>query len=132
MIENHRDEVLCRRWDALADEDHTHHLTSQEYSLYKSKWWLHSNVPILCHLISNKHCPPWQRLNKKQKEPYKGPRTLTEINSGHKVLLHGGIGKVLGGLFILPKVTMEMKPSTDRTVRLVVQYLEQFSWARLS
>ena len=25
MIENHRDEDLCRRWDALADEDHTHH-----------------------------------------------------------------------------------------------------------
>ena len=31
MIENHRDEDLCRRWDALADEDHTHHLTAQEY-----------------------------------------------------------------------------------------------------
>ena len=43
MIENHRDEELCRRCDALSDEDHTHHLTSQEYSLYKSKWWLHSN-----------------------------------------------------------------------------------------
>ena len=27
MIENHRDEELGRRWDALADEDHTHHLT---------------------------------------------------------------------------------------------------------
>ena len=43
MIENHRDEDLCRRWDALADEDHTHHLTTQEYSYFKSKWWLHSN-----------------------------------------------------------------------------------------
>ena len=43
MIENHRDEELCRRCDALADEDHTHHLTTQEYSLYKSNWWLHSN-----------------------------------------------------------------------------------------
>ena len=31
MIENHRDKELCRRWDALADEDHTHHLTAQEY-----------------------------------------------------------------------------------------------------
>ena len=27
MIENNRDEELCRRWDALADEDHTHDLT---------------------------------------------------------------------------------------------------------
>ena len=33
MTENLRDEELCRRWDALADEDHTHHLTAQEYSL---------------------------------------------------------------------------------------------------
>ena len=33
MIEYHRDEELCRRWDALADEDHTHHLTTQESSL---------------------------------------------------------------------------------------------------
>ena len=31
MIEHHRDEEVCRRWDALADEDHTHHLTEQEY-----------------------------------------------------------------------------------------------------
>ena len=43
MIENHRDEKLCRRWDALANEDHTHHLTPQEYYHYKSNWWLHSN-----------------------------------------------------------------------------------------
>ena len=42
MIENNRDEV-CRRWDVLADEDHTHHLTTQEYSLKKSEWWLHLN-----------------------------------------------------------------------------------------
>ena len=26
MIENHRDEAVCRRWDALADEDHTHNI----------------------------------------------------------------------------------------------------------
>ena len=43
MIENHRDEDLCRRWDALADEDHTHHVTAQEYIHFQSKWWLHSN-----------------------------------------------------------------------------------------
>ena len=43
VIENNRDEDLGRKWDALADEDHTHHLTAQEYLLYKSNWWLHSN-----------------------------------------------------------------------------------------
>ena len=40
---DHRDEELYQRWDALADEDHTHHLTAQKYLLYKNKWWLHSN-----------------------------------------------------------------------------------------
>ena len=43
MIDNHRDEDLCRRWDALSDEDHTHLLTAQEYLHYENKWWLHSN-----------------------------------------------------------------------------------------
>ena len=37
-----RDPQFCwRRWDALADEDHTHQLTAQEYLDYKRKWWLH-------------------------------------------------------------------------------------------
>ena len=42
MIEHHRDEEVCRRWDVLADEDHTYHLSEQEYFYYKNKWWLHS------------------------------------------------------------------------------------------
>ena len=29
--------------DALADEDHTHHLTPHENFYYKSNWWLRSN-----------------------------------------------------------------------------------------
>ena len=40
LIENGRDEDACRQMDALADEDHTHHLTPQEYYHYKSNWWL--------------------------------------------------------------------------------------------
>ena len=43
LIEHNRDEEVCRRWDLLADEDHTHHLTEKEYVHYKNKWWLHSN-----------------------------------------------------------------------------------------
>ena len=42
LIENGRDEDVCRLMDALADEDHTHHLTPQEYYFYKSNWWLRS------------------------------------------------------------------------------------------
>ena len=42
MKENNRDEEVCRRWDVLADEDHTYHL-SEKYFCYKNKWWLHLN-----------------------------------------------------------------------------------------
>ena len=43
MIENGRDEDVCRQRDALADENHTHRVTPQEYYHYKSNWWLTSN-----------------------------------------------------------------------------------------
>ena len=43
MIENNRDEEVCRRWNVLADEDHTYHLSEKEYFYYKNKWCLHSN-----------------------------------------------------------------------------------------
>ena len=42
MIEHYRDEEVCRRWNVLADEDHTYHLSEQEYFYYKTTWWLHS------------------------------------------------------------------------------------------
>ena len=64
MIENGRDEDVCRQWDALADEEHTHHLTPQEYHHHKSNWWLTSNktgsnaVPVSTDLTSNKHGLP--------------------------------------------------------------------------
>ena len=43
MIDNGRTEEICRQMDDLADEDHTHHLTSQEHFYYKSNWWIRSN-----------------------------------------------------------------------------------------
>ena len=83
-----------------------------------------SKVLILRHwrkdLISNKHCLPCNVWNKKQKETHKCLLTLTEINNGHRVLLlHGGIGKVHGGLW-------------QNGVTCWMQYLERFFWTRLS
>ena len=43
MIEKNRDEEVRRRWDVLADEDHTYYLSENEYFYYKNKWWLHLN-----------------------------------------------------------------------------------------
>ena len=108
MIEHHRDEELCRRWDALADEDHTHHLTEQEYFHYKNKWWLHSNKQGSNTMPLRNRSDFKQALSTLQ-EVGEAPHvlTLTSTNNGscHRVhLLHGGIGKVHGGLLIIQKV----------------------------
>ena len=108
MIENGRDEDVCRQMDALADEDHTHNLTPQEYYYYKSNWWLRSNN------TGSDTCASAKKLHK--------------INDGHRVLLllHGGVGKVLGGLLISMKVTMEMNQVLIEQGDLLYKYLEQF------
>ena len=104
VIENHRDEDLCRRWDALAGEDHTPfdgtriptHTVEQNGGFIQISKFL-----ILCHwgidLISSRHCLLCSKWNRKKQE-------LRQINNGHRVLLlHGGVGKVLGGLLFLWK-----------------------------
>ena len=62
MIENGRDEDVCRQWDSLADEDNTHHLTLKKLTITRVTGGLlqTKQVPILCQwstdLTSNKHC----------------------------------------------------------------------------
>ena len=45
MIDNNRDEEVCRRWDVLAEKDHTYYLSEKEKEYYynKNKWCLHLN-----------------------------------------------------------------------------------------
>ena len=40
MIENNRDEEVCRAWDVLAEQDHTYRMPEEEYFYYKNKWWI--------------------------------------------------------------------------------------------
>ena len=60
MIEG-RDEDVCRQWDALADEDHTHHLTHKNIIITRviGGFIRTRKVPILCErrtdLTLNKH-----------------------------------------------------------------------------
>ena len=44
MIELGRTEEVCREMDKLANEDHTHHITAEEISVYRNNWWLRSNT----------------------------------------------------------------------------------------
>ena len=118
MIENGRDEDVCRLMDVLADEDHTHHVTPQEYYHYKSNWWLRPNktgsntVPVERRLDFKQVLSTLQQLKEIEEE-------LNETNDGHKVLL------LHGGLFILMKVTMEMNQVLTQQGDLLYKYLEQ-------
>ena len=117
MIE-HRDAEVCRRWDALADQDHTHHLTPQEYFHYKKNGGFvqMSKVLIPCHwdivLSSSKRCLLCNDYNKQEKN-HTCLLILPSPNNGrHAVhLLHGGIGKTPGGLLTIQKVKEEGEPS---------------------
>ena len=105
MMENGRNEDHCRQMDALADEDHIDPHKNIIITRVIGGFVQTRHVPILCQwsadLTLNIQCLPCSNWNRKKQ--------LAEINNGHRVLLlHGGVGKVLGGLFILMKVTMEM------------------------
>ena len=44
IYDSRRDEEKLREMDKLADEDHTYHLTSEEFKAYSHIWWLRSNT----------------------------------------------------------------------------------------
>ena len=44
MFDVGRSGELCREMDKLANEDHTHHITAEEISVYRNNWWLRSNT----------------------------------------------------------------------------------------
>ena len=50
MIDVGRSEELCREMDKLANEDHTHHISAEEISVYRNNWCSVRTqlVPIRC------------------------------------------------------------------------------------
>ena len=43
QLEHDRDEDVCVKWDALAEQDFSHYLTESEYFRYKQNWWISLN-----------------------------------------------------------------------------------------
>ena len=122
MIENGRDEDVCRQWDALSDEDHTHLLTPQEYYHYKSNWWLRSNK-------TGSNTVPVERNPDFETSIVYLAANETERRSSKKStmgtkFLHGGVGKDLGGLLVPVKVIMEMNQVLIEQGDLLYEYLE--------
>ena len=110
MIENNRDEEACRRCDALADEDHTYHLSEEEYFYYRNIWWLHRNKSGSDTLPLRKRSDFKQALSTLKRLHQEASPFLTgRTNNGsrHRVRpLPGGNGKILGGL---PKNSKKVK-----------------------
>ena len=87
MIENGRNEDVCRQMDVLADEDHAHHLTSQEYFYYKSNWWLRSNktgsdtMPVQRRSDFKQALSTLQQLKEKEEEAQRNQRWAQSSSS---------------------------------------------------
>ena len=116
MIEHDRDEEVCRRWDVLADEDHTDHLSEKEYFYYKNKWCLHLNksgsdtLPLRNRSDLKQALSTLERVHQEAGKNHTCLLVLTSTNNGswHRVrLLHCGIGKMPGGLLKSHKVKEE-------------------------
>ena len=133
-IENGRDEDVCRQWDDLANEDHTHHLTAQEYLHYKSNWWLHSNKTG-SNTVPVKHRPDFkQALSTLQQLKQKEEGALqTSTNSRRNQQWAQSSSSSSWwswqGSWWTPYSYESQdgdEPSTDRTGDLLYKYLEQF------
>ena len=98
MIENNRDEEVCRRWDVLADEDHTYHLSEEEYCYYKKKWWLHLNksgsdtLPLRRRSDFKQALSTLERLHQEAGEEQLAP---TPYNGSQFVLYMVGMARLL-------------------------------------
>ena len=44
MLEDNRDEDVCREWDALAEQDHTYRMSESEYFHYRQIWWISLSI----------------------------------------------------------------------------------------
>ena len=125
MIEIGRTEDLCRQMDDLADENHTHLLTPQEYYNYKSNWWIRSNkigsdtMPIRHRSEFKQALSTLQQLKEKEEGAQRNQRWVQSSSSW-------GAGKDHCGLFIPMKVTMETYPVLIDQGNLINKFLGHF------
>ena len=106
MYDAGRDEEMCREMNKLADEDHTHHLNSDEFRVFIDT--IGGSVrtqldPTRCpqgiELTSNKQCLPCDSSKTKR---------IQLIGKDGKILPRAG--KDHGGLLILTKVNKKPYP----------------------
>ena len=126
MIQLGRTEEVRREMDKLANEDHTHHATAEEISVYRNNWWIRSNfvgsdtMPVR-HRADFKEALSTLRRLKNQED-----QLTTKI--GGKALPHlGGIGKIFGGILHL-SITATMDPALVDQGNLLNGDWANYSW----
>ena len=76
MLELGRTEEVIREMDRLANEDHTHIATEEEFDVYRGNWWIRSNfvgsdtMPIRHRPDFKKALSTLHRLKKAEDKAY--------------------------------------------------------------
>ena len=109
MIELGRTEEVIREMDKLANEDHTHHATEEEISVYRNNWWIRSKF-VGSDTMPVRHRADFKEaLSTLRRLKIKRIKLITKI--GGKALPRlGGTGKILGGILHL-SITATMDPA---------------------
>ena len=126
MIELGRTEEVIREMDKLANEDHTHHATEEEISVYRNNWWIRSNF------VGSDTMPVRHRADFKEAfstlraSRIKRIKLIAKI--GGKALPRlGGTGKILGGILHL-SITATMDPALIDRGNLLNSDWANYSW----
>ena len=107
MIQNNRDEEVCRAWDVLAEQDHTYHMSESEYFHYRQNWWItlkksgNDTQPVRKRSNFNQALSTLNRLHREAGDNNSGRCPIGNTNDGnrHRVLPPpGDNGENPGGL----------------------------------
>ena len=125
MIELGCSEEICREMDKLANENHTHHITAEEISVYRNNWWIRSNfvgsdtMPVRHRADFKEAFSTLRRLKNQEDHAY--------YQNG-KALPHlGGIGKIPSGILHL-SITATMNPALIDRGNLIDGDWANYSW----
>ena len=88
MLENNRDEDVCREWDDLAEQDHTYRMSESEYFHYRQNWWISLNKSGNTTEPLRKRSDFKTVYTEKLEDDNSGPRPTGNTNNGnrHRVL----------------------------------------------
>ena len=116
MIELGRSEEVILEMDRLASEDHSHIATQEEIDENRGNWWIRSNL-VHSDTMPTRRQPDFKKalstLHRLKKAEDKAHYEI-----GRKVPLHGGNGKLPGGIPIM-RLHHKDGLNTDRTGKLV-------------